>query len=233
MFHPNDRAMERGWVGRIDGDRVLHLAAQTLQAFFLSGGGAREHAEYRLADVTLLAPVHHPPAVRVFESPKTFEFSNPAAVGGPGATAVRPAGVETLTLVPRLAAVIGAEGAVGGLTLLADWRAPGRVRPKDRDFCSVLGPVVVTPDELGDASLGLLVRVDGQERLRATLAASLDGDTFDWQAARAFAAAGTELRPGDVLAGPSRHGVEGIGPGSVAELEVAGIGTLSTAVAGT
>ena len=41
MFHPNDNALERGWVGRLDGDRVLHLAAQTLQSFFLGGGGWR------------------------------------------------------------------------------------------------------------------------------------------------------------------------------------------------
>ena len=59
-------AWSAGWVGRIDGDRVLHLAAQTLQSFFLGGGGAREHAEYPLADVTLLVPVQHPPTVRIF-----------------------------------------------------------------------------------------------------------------------------------------------------------------------
>ena len=68
MFHPSDNPMERGWVGRVDGERVVHLAAQTLQAFFLGGGGAREHAEYRLADVTLLAPVLQPPTVRLFEA---------------------------------------------------------------------------------------------------------------------------------------------------------------------
>ena len=67
MFHPNDNPLERGWVGRIDGDRVLHLAAQTLQSFFLGGGGAREHAEYALAEVTLLVPVQYPPTVRVFD----------------------------------------------------------------------------------------------------------------------------------------------------------------------
>jgi hypothetical protein len=31
MFHPVGHYLERGWVGRIDGDRVTHLAAQTLQ----------------------------------------------------------------------------------------------------------------------------------------------------------------------------------------------------------
>ena len=64
MFHPNDNPLDRGWVGRIDGDRMLHLAAQTLQSFVLVGGGSRVHAEYPLAEVTLLVPVqyyHVPP----------------------------------------------------------------------------------------------------------------------------------------------------------------------------
>ena len=72
MFHPNDNPIERGWVGRLDGDRVLHLAAQTLQSFFLGGGGAREHAEYPLAEATLLVPVQYPPTVRIFASDGSF-----------------------------------------------------------------------------------------------------------------------------------------------------------------
>src|SRR5262249_3012089 len=101
MFHPNDTPMERGWVGRIDGERVLHLAAQTLVSFFLGGGGAREHAEYQLDSVTLLVPVLYPPSVRVFESQDAFVFANPAAVSGPGAAALPPGGAQALTLVPR------------------------------------------------------------------------------------------------------------------------------------
>ena len=50
MFHPNDNPLDRGWVGRIEDDRMLHLAAQTLQSFFLVGGGSRVHAEYPLAE---------------------------------------------------------------------------------------------------------------------------------------------------------------------------------------
>ena len=46
MFHPLDHALERGWVGRVDGDRVVQLAAQTLQAFFTGGGSARERLEW-------------------------------------------------------------------------------------------------------------------------------------------------------------------------------------------
>ena len=66
MFRPKEQELERGWPGRIEGDRVIQLAAQTLQAFFTGGGTAREHAEYALADVVLLAPVQRPPSVRDF-----------------------------------------------------------------------------------------------------------------------------------------------------------------------
>lgn len=223
MFHPDDKPMERGWVGRIDGERVLHLAAQTLQSFFLGGGGAREHAEYRLDEVTLLAPVLYPTAVRVFNGPAVFEFANPTAVRGPGAMVVPPTGAGELTLMPRLAAVIGAEGAVGGFSLYADWRAPRRALPKDRDFCSVLGPVVVTTDELDGATFEVTVRVDGEERLH-----SLGG--MDWASARELAAEGTELRPGDLLVSPSAGELEGIGLGAAVELEVPRIGVLTTSV---
>lgn len=226
MFHPNDQPMERGWVGRIDGERVLHLAAQTLQSFFLGGGGAREHAEYRLDAVTLLVPVIYPPAVRVFDAQAAFEFANPTSVRGQGVVAARPVGADSLTLLPRLAAVIGAEGAIGGFSLFADWRAPASASPKDRDFCSVLGPVVVTPDELAGAMFAATVRVDGVERFHGAFGG------FDWESARQLAAEGTGLRPGDVLVSPSPGGVEGIGPGAVVELDVPDIGVMETSVGG-
>ena len=66
MFTPRELALERGWPGRIEGDRVIQLAAQTLQSFFTGGGSAREHAEYALADVDLRPPVLRPPTVRDF-----------------------------------------------------------------------------------------------------------------------------------------------------------------------
>ena len=47
MFSPRDRDLPRGWPGRIDGDRVVQLAAQTLQSFFTGGGEAREHDDVR------------------------------------------------------------------------------------------------------------------------------------------------------------------------------------------
>ena len=83
MFSPRDQELERGWPGRIDGEKVIQLAAQTLQAFFTGGGTAREHAEYPLADVVFRAPVLHPPSVRIFDDAGDFAFANPTAIHGP------------------------------------------------------------------------------------------------------------------------------------------------------
>jgi len=205
MFHPVGHPLERGWVGRVQDDRVIHLAAQTLQSFFTGGGTAREHAEYRLDDVRLLSPVLHPPSVRLFEDHTTFAFANPAAVKGPGGVVHGPR--KTLTVLPRVAAVIGAEGAIGGFTVLAEWRAEGVAQPKDRDFALGLGPVVVTPDTC-----------------------SLPADGFDWAAAVQLAALGTALFPGDILAGPPVERVVGEF-GDVVEVEIDGLGALEQRLA--
>jgi hypothetical protein len=120
MFHPDDLPMERGWVGRIDGEHVVQLAAQTLESFFTGGGSAREHAVYPLDAVRLLAPVLHPPSVRLFEDESSFAFANPAAIVGPAhVVASAPHG---LAVLPRLAGVVGAGGGIAGFTLLAEWR---------------------------------------------------------------------------------------------------------------
>lgn len=198
MFHPEGHPLERGWVGRIDDSRVIHLAAQTLQSFFLGGGAAREHAVYPLDGVALLAPVLHPPAVRVFESDDDFAFANPAAILSPGATAERPDGAEAVEALLRPTAVIGAEGRPGGWTILGELRAVALAPPKDRDFALFLGPWVET---------------------------DLPGSSeFDWDEALDRAAANTQLRAGDLVAAPPAQRTElDTGP---FELAVEGLGTL-------
>ena len=205
MFHPVDHPLDRGWVGRIDGDRVVHLAAQTLQSFFTGGGSAREHAEYPRAEVQLLAPVLHPPSIRVFDDDASFAFANPAAITHPGAVIGH---ASRLCVHVRLAAVIGTEGEIGGFTGLAEWRAPDLAPPKDRDFALGLGPVVVTPDELADPS-----------------------PRFDWGAAVELAATGTVLYPGDLVVAPAHEVLDGVEPGASVSLAVQGIGTLEQRVA--
>ncbi|MDX6437792.1 MAG: hypothetical protein QOF45_375 [Gaiellaceae bacterium] len=204
MFTPAEQELERGWPGRIEGDTVVQLAAQTLQSFFTGGSAAREHAQYRLDEVLLRAPVLEPPAVRLFDDASSFAFANPAAIRSPGAFITRPGG--RLDVATRVAAVVGLDGAIGGWTGLAEWRAPELASPKDRDFALLLGPVIDTE-----------------------LDYDFDSD-FDWEAARALAELHTRLRPGDLLAGPPLELHENVASGPL-ELTIDGVGTLSAVVA--
>ena len=145
MFTPKELDLERGWPGRIEGDRVVQLAAQTLQSFFTGGGSAREHAEYALADVDLRPPVLRPPTVRDFmafeehvatarrqrgsDVPKewyevpVFYFSNPAAIYGPEDEVPYPEGTAELDFELEVAAIVGLDGQIGGFTVMNDWSA--------------------------------------------------------------------------------------------------------------
>jgi hypothetical protein len=224
MFHPLEQPLERGWVGRVDGERVIQLAAQTLESFFTGGGSAREHAVYPLAGVRFLPPVLHPPSIRIFRDQTTFEFANPAAVVGPDAEI--PASGGSVALLPRVAAVIGAGQRIAGFTGFADWRRGSAPPPKDRDFAFGLGPVVVTPDALSERQPTVVVHQDGGT---ATLGPGDLADIrsrFDWEEARALAARGTVLRPGDLLAGPIPGSVDPLEAPADVEIELDGIGSL-------
>ena len=266
LFTPVEREV-RGWVGAIEGDRVVHLAAQSLASFFTGVGSVREHDEYVLEDVRLLAPVPRPPSVRDayafeehvmnaarvtgragvpdewYELP-IFYFSNPAAIYGPGDEIPYPAGSEELDYELEVAAVVGAGGVIGGFTIMNDWSARDLQRKemkvglgaaKGKDFATSLGPVVVTPDELGDLRLEMVARVNGEERSRGNL-----GDMYhSWEAILERASANTHLVPGDVIGSGTvgtgcilEHG-DGrwLRPGDEVELEVDGIGVLRNRVA--
>ena len=265
MFTPRALALERGWPGRIEGDRVVQLAAQTLQAFFTGGGSAREHAEYALADVELRPPVLHPTAVRDFmafeqhvatarrqrgaEVPRewyeipVFYFSNPAAIFGPEDEVPYPDGTRELDYELECAAMIGADVAIGGFTVLNDWsardvqRAEMRVGlgpAKGKDFATSIGPVVVTRDEFDGTAGTMIARVNGEERSRGEL-----GDMYhSWEALLEQAARNTVLRPGDIIGSGTvgsgcilEHG-DGrwLQHGDVVELEIEGIGVLRNTV---
>jgi fumarylacetoacetate (FAA) hydrolase len=266
MFTPRELQLERGWPGVIEGDIVVQLAAQTLQSFFTGGGTARRHAEYALADVDFRAPVLHPPSVRDFYAfeqhvktarasrglevpPEWYEipvfyFSNPAAIYGPGDEIPSPPDTGELDYELEVAAIVGAEGRIGGFTIMNDWSARDLQRAemrvglgpsKGKDFATSLGPIVVTPDEFDGSSGTMVARVNGEERSRGELADM----HHPWEAIAAHAARNTKLFPGDVLGSGTvgtgcihEHG-DGrwLQRGDVVELEVDGIGVLRNTVA--
>jgi fumarylacetoacetate (FAA) hydrolase len=235
MFSPKGMDLERGWPGRIDGERVVQLAAQTLEAFFTGGGTAREHAVYPIAAVDLRPPVLRPPSVRLFApfeptGVPRFSFGNTASIYGPDEEIAYPKGVEHLDCGLAVAAVIGAGQSIGGFTIANDWTAreheeEERGAPfgpsKSKDFALSLGPVVVTPDEL--VAGAMTARVNGEERCGADLRELV----HPWEELVAYAARNTRLRPGDLLVGVT-SGTAGppLRRGDVVELEVDGIGVL-------
>jgi len=226
MFTPVGENLERGWPGVIEGDSVIQLAAQTLQAFFSGGGMARRHAEYPLAEVALRAPVLHPPSVRDFyafeqhvrtarearglEVPKewyeipVFYFSNPAAIYGPEDEVPYPEGTEELDYELEVAAIIGAGGRIGGFTVMNDWSARDLQRAEMR--------VGLGPAKGKDfaTSLGpVVVTPDEFDGSGGEMVARVNGEErsrgnlrdlyHSWDAMVARAARNTVLRPGDVL----------------------------------
>jgi fumarylacetoacetate (FAA) hydrolase len=226
MFTPKELGLERGWPGRIDGDRVIQLAAQTLQSFFTGGGSAREHAEYPLADVLLRAPVLHPPSVRDFYSfeqhvraaralrgqevaPEWYEqpvfyFSNPASIYGPEDEVPYPEGTAELDYELEVAAIIGLDEQIGGFTVMNDWSA--------RDLQRAEMKVGLGPAKGKDfaTSLGpVVVTPDEFDGDSAKMVARVNGEErsrgelgdkhFSWTEIVEQATRNTRLLPGDVL----------------------------------
>jgi fumarylacetoacetate (FAA) hydrolase len=239
MFSPKDRDLERGWPGRIEGDRVIQLAAQTLQSFFTGGGTAREHDEFALEDVVLRPPVLQPPSIRDFyafeqhvrtarasrgldvpqewyEIP-VFYFSNPAAVYGPAEEIPYPAGSEELDYELEVAAMIGADEQIAGFTVMNDWSA--------RDLQRAEMKVGLGPSKGKDfaTSFGpVVVTPDEFDGTKGTMIARVNGEErsrgsladmhHSWQAIRDHAARNTRLLPGDLL------GSGTVGTGCILEL---------------
>jgi 2-keto-4-pentenoate hydratase/2-oxohepta-3-ene-1,7-dioic acid hydratase in catechol pathway len=152
----------------------------------------------------------------------------------------------------ELAAVIGKRGrnlsgdaawkSIAGFTVMNDFSARDiqrremkvRLGPaKGKDWCTALGPVLVTPDELPDPlHLEMTARVNGEEWSRG------NSRDMHWSFAQMieFLTLDDEILPGDVLG----SGTVGTGcgleldrwvqPGDQIELEVEAIGTLSNRV---
>jgi fumarylacetoacetate (FAA) hydrolase len=212
--------------GRVERDRVIPLAAPSLQAYLAAGAEAREEPALPLSEVRLNAPVLRPPSVRDFyafeqhvatarrlrgqdvpqewyEIP-VFYFSNPGAIAGPDEPIAYPDGTQKLDYELEVAAVIGYDGAIAGFTIMNDWSA--------RDLQAQEVRVGLGPAKGKDfaTSLGpVLVTADEFDGRAAEMLARVNGEVrsrgnlrdlyWSWEQLHARAALNTRLEPGDVL----------------------------------
>jgi 2-keto-4-pentenoate hydratase/2-oxohepta-3-ene-1,7-dioic acid hydratase in catechol pathway len=174
----------------------------------------------------------------------------PDTVIGPEAEIPWPAWTDRLDHELELAAVIGprpvrdvapeaAGDAIFGWTIWNDMSArdvqsrelpigmgPGKA--KDWDGSNVLGPCIVTADELDAGDLRMTVRVNGETWGEASSGAMHHGfgDLI------AYASRSQTLHPGEVIGSGTAPGGSGIeldrwlAPGDVIEMEIEGIGVL-------
>jgi 2-keto-4-pentenoate hydratase/2-oxohepta-3-ene-1,7-dioic acid hydratase in catechol pathway len=179
----------------------------------------------------------------------------PDTVIGPGDEIPWPAWTDHLDHELELAAVIGpapvrdltpeaARSAIFGWTIWNDMSArdvqarelpigmgPGKA--KDWDGSNVLGPCIVTVDELDGSDLRMTVRINGETWGEASSAAMHHGfgDLI------AYASRSQTLYPGEVIGSGTAPGGSGIeldrrlAPGDVIEMEIEGIGVLSNTIA--
>jgi 2-keto-4-pentenoate hydratase/2-oxohepta-3-ene-1,7-dioic acid hydratase in catechol pathway len=181
-----------------------------------------------------------------------FFTKPPTAIIGPNAPFYHdPAVTQRLDYEVELALIIGNAGRdipreramdhVFGFTMLNDITGRDLERRHDQwfkgkglDRSCPMGPIVVTPDELGDVgALELICRVNGEERQRSTVSQMI----FDIPEIIAQLSAGLTLEPGDIIATGTPSGVgyamdppRYLVAGDVVECSIAGIGMLRTPI---
>jgi 2-keto-4-pentenoate hydratase/2-oxohepta-3-ene-1,7-dioic acid hydratase in catechol pathway len=186
-----------------------------------------------------------------YEIPVYYKSAHWSIVG-PGEEVLWPAFTEKFDYELELAAVIGSPGRnipessareyIAGYTIMNDFSARDMQRKemkvrlgpaKGKDFATGLGPVIVTPDELGDPySLNMTARVNGE-----TWSKGNSGSIhYSFEQMIAFASLDETLQPGDVIGSGTVGGGCGleldrwVKPGDIIELEIEKIGVLRNTV---
>ena len=194
-----------------------------------------------------------------------FYFSNPLRIIGHDDDMPYPTASEQLDYELELGAVIGREGSdvaeadglayIAGFTIFCDWSARDLQRDeslvglgpaKGKDFCTSLGPLVVTTDEMapyiknGRLAVRCTLKVNGEQWMDG------DGGTMHhtWGQFVERASHDSRIVPGDVFGSgtvgggtvsEAMHGrypqARYLQPGDVVELDVEGIGVLRNRIA--
>lgn len=141
--------------------------------------------------------------------------------------------VELAVVIGKAAKNVGVEAAlehVAGYCIGLDITIRGpeeRSLRKSLDSYSVLGPWIVTADELRDATaLDLALDVNGSPRQRANTRDLI----MSTRELIAFASSFYTLEPGDVLFTGTPEGVGPIVPGDIVSASISGIGSIRMAV---
>ncbi|PWS28337.1 fumarylacetoacetate hydrolase [Pedobacter yonginense] len=211
-----------------------------------------------------------------FDQYPIFYFTNHNAIQGPGEIECMPDHFEKLDFELEIAVVIGKKGRnikaseadayIAGFTIMNDMSARTlqmeemllNLGPaKGKDFSTVIGPWLVTPDELeqykvpakeghtGNAyDLKMTCRVNGIEVSKGNVA------DMDWTFAEIIerCAYGVDILPGDVIGSGTvgtgcflelngtgllnnpDYKVQWLQPGDVVEMEITGLGALSNTI---
>ena len=188
-----------------------------------------------------------------YEMPVCYK-GNPDTVIGPDEVIPWPAFTDLLDYELEYGIYVGKEGRnipreraeeyIAGYTIFNDVSARdiqlkemmvGGLGPaKGKDTCSVMGPCLVTPDEVDPGNLRMMARINGE------LWSDNNSGTayWTWPQIIEFASMEETLYPGDFLgSGTVERGCgmelnRWIQPGDVIELEVEGIGVLRNRVGG-
>ncbi len=201
-----------------------------------------------------LARVGSRPIPPVWYQQPIYYKCNRFAVQGTGADVHWPSYSKVMDYELEIAAVIGRKGRdiakedvashIFGFTIFNDFSARdaqakemsgplGPAKGKDFDGANVLGPCIVTPDELGDLyDLTMTARVNGEEWSRGNTG------TIHWRFDEIvrFLSAGETLYPGEVLGsgtvgnGCGLESLRFLKHGDVVELEIDKIGVIRNRV---
>jgi 2-keto-4-pentenoate hydratase/2-oxohepta-3-ene-1,7-dioic acid hydratase in catechol pathway len=183
----------------------------------------------------------------------TYTNRNICGLADPGEEIAWPAYSEKLDFEFELAVVIGRQGRdvkaedahkyIAGFTIFNDFSArdvqaneskigAGAGKSKDFDQGNVLGPCIVTSDEIDGSNIDMILRVDGEEWARG----HTRGMKFSWGQIIENASWGETMYPGDVFAsGTMNNGCcleleRWFKPGATIEMEAKGIGVLKNRV---
>jgi 2-keto-4-pentenoate hydratase/2-oxohepta-3-ene-1,7-dioic acid hydratase in catechol pathway len=245
--------------GEVRGDEVVSFDAGTVRDRLASGDRSPATGRsFRLADVTLLAPVPRPRAIfgigRNYaahaaelgnvlpDAPMVF-MKLPTSSVPPSGPVRRPAVVQELDYEAELAVVIGEEGRIGGWAVGDDVSARDLQRAEEQwtrakgfDTSCPWGPWITTIDELPDAA-GLRIGswVNGEQRQDS----NTDDLIFSPQQLVDFIAETCTLEPGDLILTGTPHGVgmafdppRYLEPGDIVRIEIERLGSIEHEVLG-